>query len=132
DSRRRGGSSGSARRRSRRSRARPPAAPPTAPSTRRAGRTARARTTRRSARRAPRSSRRAGTPGPFALAEKLRKSRREQDRPNPGRVLARPPAQIEAVLRLGPMSGDDAHQLVPVRLGVVPALGLLVLAQLRV
>src|SRR5439155_14767520 len=91
---------------------------------------ARARTTRRTARPVPRSSPRAGTPGPSALAERPRRSRCQEYGADPGRVLTRLAAQVEPVGRLRPVPGDDVHQLVPVGLGVVPAAGLLVLAQL--
>src|SRR6185503_10173331 len=77
-------------------------------------------------------SRRAERAGPSAPGERPRRSRREQDRPDPGRVLTRLAPQIEPVLGLRAVPGDDRLELVPVGLGVVPAAGLLVLAQLGV
>src|SRR4051794_24598989 len=69
---------------------------------------------------------------PLRSWRRPRRSRCEQHGPHPGGVLARLAAEVEPVLGLRPVPGDDAHQLVPVRLGVEPAAGLLVLAQLRI
>src|SRR5207253_6360377 len=56
---------------------------------------------------------------------------RENDAPDPRRVLARTAAQVEPILRLRTVAGDDPLQLVPVGLGVLPDT-VVVLAQLRV
>src|SRR5205085_313388 len=93
-----------------------------APPTRRAARTAPAPRPRRTPRPAPRASRRAETPAPSAPAGTPRRSRglREHDRPNPRLLLEEPSAELESLLALRAMAGDDVAQLVPVGLRVLP------------
>src|SRR5205814_5261 len=104
-----------------------------APSTRCGDRTARARTPRRSEGPGPRPTRRAGRAGPPARGGRPRRScRRTEERfPHPGRARERITPEGQPLLRARPVSRDDASELVPVRLPVLPH-AVVALAQLRV
>src|SRR5919204_5502562 len=72
-------------------------------------------------------------PRPSSLDGRPRRSRGfgQSDRAHPLLLLEEPPAELEPLLRLRAVAGDDVLELVPVGLGVLPH-AVVVLAQRRV